>query len=80
MRHCENLPEVHDRAWRPWMWFFASVSFVAGISLLAIGAFTVSKARQKAGLPFAVIPLLFGVHQPTNCFSQSKESTHGMAL
>ena len=45
------------------MCFSASVSFVAGTSLLAAGAVTVRKARHKDELPFAAIPLLFGVQQ-----------------
>ena len=45
------------------MCFSASVSFVAGTSLLVVGAVTVRKARHKAELPFAAIPLLFGVQQ-----------------
>ena len=45
------------------MCFSASASFVAGASLLAIGAVTVKKAGRKAELPFAAIPLLFGVQQ-----------------
>ena len=45
------------------MCFSASVSFVAGTALLAVGAVTVRKARHRAELPFAAIPLLFGVHQ-----------------
>lgn len=45
------------------MCFSASASFIAGTSLLAAGAFTVKKARRKAELPFAAMPLLFGVQQ-----------------
>ena len=45
------------------MCFSASASFVAGASLLAIGAMTVKKAERRAELPFAAIPLLFGVQQ-----------------
>ena len=45
------------------MCFSASASFIAGTSLLAVGAVTVRKARHKAELPFAAIPLLFGVQQ-----------------
>jgi hypothetical protein len=45
------------------MCFSASVSFVAGTSLLAAGAVTVRKAQRKDELPFAAIPLLFGVQQ-----------------
>jgi len=45
------------------MCFSASVSFVAGASLLAVGVVTIRKAQHKAELPFAAIPLLFGVQQ-----------------
>ena len=45
------------------MCFSATASFVAGASLLAIGAMTVKRAERKAELPFAAIPLLFGVQQ-----------------
>lgn len=45
------------------MCFSASASFIAGASLLAVGAVTVSKAAQKAELPFAMIPVLFGLQQ-----------------
>ena len=40
-----------------------SASFVAGVSLIAIGAITVKKVDRKAEFPFAAIPLLFGVQQ-----------------
>ena len=45
------------------MCFSASASFAAGASLLAIGAITISRAERKTALPFAAIPLLFGVQQ-----------------
>ncbi len=45
------------------MCFSASASFVAGASLLAVGAITLKKAERKAELPFAAIPLLFGLQQ-----------------
>ncbi len=45
------------------MCFSASASFIAGASLLAVGAVTVKKAARKTELPFALIPLLFGVQQ-----------------
>ena len=45
------------------MCFSASASFVAGTSLLAVGVVTVRKAQHKEELPFAAIPLLFGVQQ-----------------
>jgi len=45
------------------MCFSASASFVAGASLLAVGAVAVRRARHRAELPFAAIPLLFGLQQ-----------------
>lgn len=45
------------------MCFSATASFVAGTSLLAAGALTVSKAKEKAALPYAAIPLLFAAQQ-----------------
>ena len=45
------------------MCFSASASFVAGASLLAIGTMTVNRAGRKSELPFAAIPLLFGLQQ-----------------
>lgn len=45
------------------MCFSASVSFAAGGALLVVGVFTVKKAQQRSELPYAVVPLLFGVQQ-----------------
>lgn len=45
------------------MCFSATASFIAGSSLSVIGVKTLKKVRQKAELPFATIPLLFGVQQ-----------------
>lgn len=45
------------------MCYSATASFIAGFSLLAIGVASVKKARQKAEIPLAMIPLLFGVQQ-----------------
>lgn len=45
------------------MCFSASASFIAGTSLLAVGAVTVKKTDRKTELPFALIPLLFGMQQ-----------------
>jgi hypothetical protein len=47
------------------MCFSATASLTAGAALLAVGAFTTSRARQPAELPFALIPVLFGVQQLT---------------
>jgi len=45
------------------MCFSATASFIAGVSLLVLGVATVKKAKRKAEIPFAMIPLLFGVQQ-----------------
>jgi hypothetical protein len=45
------------------MCFSATASFVAGVSLSGIGVATVIKADRRAEIPFAMIPLLFGVQQ-----------------
>ena len=45
------------------MCFSATASFIAGVSLSALGAVTVKKAERKTEIPFAMIPLLFGVQQ-----------------
>lgn len=45
------------------MCFSASASFIAGTSLLAAGAYAVRKVERRAELPFAAIPILFGVQQ-----------------
>ena len=45
------------------MCFSATASFVAGAALSATGAVTLKKAKNKRDVPFAAIPLLFGVQQ-----------------
>ncbi|MDO8207956.1 MAG: hypothetical protein Q7T38_09100 [Gallionella sp.] len=45
------------------MCFSATASFVAGVSLTAIGVVTVKMAKRKTKIPFAMIPLLFGIQQ-----------------
>lgn len=45
------------------MCFSATASFVAGTALLAAGTVTMKKTSRKAELPFAAIPLLFGLQQ-----------------
>lgn len=45
------------------MCFSATASFTAGVSLSAMGVVTVRKAKTKTELPFALIPLIFGVQQ-----------------
>ena len=45
------------------MCFSATASFVAGVSLSALGVATAKKVERKAEIPFAMIPLLFGIQQ-----------------
>lgn len=45
------------------MCYSATASFVAGVSLLAIGVMTLQKAQLKREIPLAMIPLLFGIQQ-----------------
>lgn len=45
------------------MCFSATASFVAGASLSAIGIVTIASTQRRSELPFAAIPLLFGVQQ-----------------
>lgn len=45
------------------MCFSATASFVAGASLSAVGVATLTKAERRSELPFAAIPLLFGIQQ-----------------
>lgn len=45
------------------MCFSATASFVAGGALVAVGGLTLSQVKKKAEIPFAAIPLLFGIQQ-----------------
>lgn len=45
------------------MCFSATASFAAGAGLLVVGAITLRQARRRAEMPFAAIPLLFGIQQ-----------------
>lgn len=45
------------------MCFSATASFTAGAGLLIVGAFATRHARRRAELPFAAIPILFGLQQ-----------------
>lgn len=47
------------------MCFSVSASFIAGSALSAVGVVTIIKTKRKAEIPFAMIPLLFGVQQIT---------------
>lgn len=50
------------------MCFSASASFGAGIVLGAIGAVAITKTKKPSQAPFAVIPLLFAIHQVSEGF------------
>jgi len=45
------------------MCFSATASFIVGGSLAGLGVLTLRRARLRSELPFAAIPLLFGVQQ-----------------
>ena len=45
------------------MCFSGTASFIAGTTLSLVGVATIKKAKRKAELPFATIPLLFGIQQ-----------------
>jgi len=45
------------------MCFSATASFVAGTALSAVGVVTIAKVERRSELPFAMIPLLFGIQQ-----------------
>lgn len=45
------------------MCFSVTASFVAGSALSAVGIATLAKAKKKTEIPFAIIPLLFGIQQ-----------------
>lgn len=47
------------------MCFSATASFVAGASLSVIGIATLKKTKVRTEIPFALIPLLFGIQQVT---------------
>ncbi|RJQ34111.1 hypothetical protein C4568_03145 [Candidatus Parcubacteria bacterium] len=50
------------------MCFSATASLVAGGALSAVGVVTTAKAKTKKELPFAMVPLLFGIQQLTEGF------------
>ncbi len=45
------------------MCFSASASFIAGAGLIAAGCVSLNKVRTREQIPFASIPLLFGIQQ-----------------
>jgi len=47
------------------MCFSATASFIAGTSLSAVGVAAIKRTESRTELPFAMIPLLFGIQQLT---------------
>jgi hypothetical protein len=45
------------------MCFSATASFIAGAGLSTVGVATIKKTKEKSEIPFAAIPLLFGIQQ-----------------
>lgn len=45
------------------MCFSAEASFIAGVGLSAAGVATIRMARDRNEIPFAMVPLIFGIHQ-----------------
>lgn len=45
------------------MCFSATASFTAGVGLSMIGGVTLASVKKKSDIPFAAIPLLFGIQQ-----------------
>ena len=45
------------------MCFSATASFTAGVALLIVGTVTTRRASRRAELPYALIPVLFGLQQ-----------------
>ena len=45
------------------MCFSAAASFTTGVALLLVGTVTTRRVRRPAELPFALVPVLFGVQQ-----------------
>jgi hypothetical protein len=43
------------------MCFSATACFTAGGALSALGVLTIRQVKDRASLPFAAIPLLFGI-------------------
>lgn len=62
------------------MCFSAPASFMAGTALSAVGAVTLKKAETKREIPFAAIPLVFGVQQISEGFVWLSFSAGDMIL
>ncbi len=62
------------------MCFSATASFVAGVSLSAIGIATIKKTKKRSEVPFAAIPLIFGLQQLVEGFVWLSFDWHNTAL
>lgn len=62
------------------MCFSATASLVVGGALSATGIATTSQAKTKKELPFAMVPLLFGIQQLTEGFVWLSFSWHATTL
>lgn len=62
------------------MCFSTSASLIAGVALSVVGVVTIKKAKQKTDLPFAMIPLLFGIQQLVEGFVWLSFSWHATIL
>lgn len=62
------------------MCFSATASFVAGGALSAAGVVAVSQIKTKKELPFAAVPLLFGIQQLTEGFVWLSFGWHAVTL
>lgn len=62
------------------MCFSATASFIAGSALSATGVVTLRKTETKRGIPFASVPLLFGIQQISEGFVWLSLSSGGIVL
>lgn len=65
--------------------FSATASFSSGLALCAIGAITVLRAGNRRAIPFAAIPLIFGMQQLVEgglwlSLAGHSVSTHGLTV
>jgi hypothetical protein len=59
----ERLITILNKKWKALMCFSAPASFVAGTALPAAGITTIRMTSKTAEIPFASIPLFFGIQQ-----------------
>jgi hypothetical protein len=62
------------------MCFSAPASFIAGTALTAVGVVTLRKTKKKSEIPFAMIPLLFGIQQIVEGFVWLSFAWHATVL